>query len=122
VSFLGPVSRLSDTFHLDEGDFFDEFPGWSYVVGLCSLNVIETVQRVYPPSDPGGIRINLGPLLWTLFRVSVGPSLEGIVWAFLLVGSGLLPVDGGGETVRIVVCKRGSDSEAITRRLCGAAF
>ena len=75
-----------------------------------------------PPSDPGGIWINLGPLLWTLSRVLVGPSLEGTVQASLLVGFGLLPVDEGVETMRIVVCKHASDSEAITQRLCGAAF
>jgi hypothetical protein len=66
---------------------------------------------------PWGIRIDLGPLLWTPSGEGVGPSLEVAVWIFLLVGSGHLPVDGSGETVGIVACKRARDSEATTRQL-----
>ena len=51
VSFPDVVPRLSDTFRLDEGDFFNMSSGWSYVVTLffidTSLNVIKTIQHIY---------------------------------------------------------------------------
>ncbi|KAF9644136.1 N2227-domain-containing protein [Thelephora ganbajun] len=120
------VPRLSDAFHLDEGDFFDTFPGWSYVVTLffidTSLNVIKTVRHIYSLLEPGGVWINLGPLLWTSSGVALELSLDEVVRVAELVGFELLPVNEHGESVKMVECEYTSDSEAMMRWLYRAAF
>ena len=126
VSFPDVVPRLSDTFHLYEGDFFDAFSGWSYVVTLffidTSLNVIKTVQHIYSLLDPGGVWINLGPLLWTSSGVVLELSLDEVVRVVKLVGFELLAVNGRGETVEMVECEYTRDSEAMMRWVYRAAF
>ena len=126
VSFPDVLPRLSDTFHLDEGNFFDVFSGWSYVVTLffidTSLNVIKTIQHIYSLLDPGGIWINLGPLLWTSSGVALELSLDEVIKVVEFVGFELLPVSECGETVKIVECEYTSDSEAMMRWLYRTAF
>ena len=126
VLFPDAVPRLSDTFHLDEGDFFDTLSGWSHIVTLffidTSLNVIKTIQHIYSLLDPGGIWINLGPLLWTSSGVSLELSLDEVVRVVELVGFELLPVDECGEIVKMVECEYTSDSEAMMRWVYRAAF
>jgi hypothetical protein len=126
VSFPDVVPRLSDTFHLHEGDFFRLFSRWSYLVTLffidTSLNVIKTIQHIHSLLEPGGVWINLGPLLWTSSGVSFELSLDEVVRVIELVGFEPLPVNEGGEIVKIVECEYTSDSEAMMRWLYGAAF
>ena len=126
VSFPDALPRLSDAFYLDEGDFFDIFSGWSYVVTLffidTSLNVIKTVQHIYSLLDPGGIWINLGPLLWTSTGVGLELGLDEVIKVVELVGFELLPVNECGETLKLVECEYTSDSEAMMRWVYRAAF
>ena len=126
VSFPDVVPRLSDTFHLDEGDFFDASSGWSYIVTLffidTSLNVIKTIQHLYSLLEPGGVWVNLGPLLWTSSGVALELSLDEVIRVVELVGFELLPVDESGETVKMVECEYTSDSEAMMRWVYRAAF
>jgi hypothetical protein len=126
VSFPDAIPRLSDTFHLDEGDFFTTLPGWSYIVTLffidTSLNVINTIQHIYSLLDPGGTWINLGPLLWPSSGVALELSLDEVVRVVQLVGFELLPVNECGEVVEMVECEYTSDSEAMMRWLYKAAF
>ena len=126
VSFPDAVPRLSDTLHLDEGDFFDTPTGWSYVVTLffidTSLNVIKTIQHIYSLLEPGGVWVNLGPLLWTSSGASLELSLDEVVGVIGLVGFELLPVDERGETVKMVECEYTSNSEAMMRWLYRAVF
>jgi len=126
VSFPDTVPRLSDTFHLDEGDFFDTFAGWSYVVTLffidTSLNVIKTIQHIHSLLEPGGVWVNLGPLLWTSSGVALELSLDEVVRVIGRVGLELLPVNECGETVKMVECEYTGDSEAMMRWLYRAAF
>ena len=126
VSFPDVLPRLSDTFHLDEGDFFDVFSRWSYVVTLffidTSLNVIKTIQHIYSLLDSGGIWINLGPLLWTSTGVALELSLDEVIKVVKFVGFELLPVNECGETVKMVECEYTSDSEAMMRWVYNAAF
>ena len=126
VSFPDTLPRLSDTFHLNEGDFFDTFPGWSYVVTLffidTSLNVVKTIQHIYSILDPGGIWINLGPLLWTSSGVALELSLDEVIKAVELVGFEVLPLSECGETVKMVECEYTSDSEAMMRWIYRAAL
>ena len=126
VSFPDVVPRLSDTLHLDEGDFFNVSAGWPYIVTLffidTSLNVIKIIQHIYSLLDPGGIWINLGPLLWTSSGVALELSLDEVVQVIKLVGFELLPVDETGEMMKMVECEYTSDSEAMMRWLYRAAF
>lgn len=126
VSFPDVVPRLSDTFRLDEGDFFDVLPGCSYVVTLffidTSLNVIKTIQHIHSLLDPGGIWINLGPLLWTTSGVALELSLDEVVRVVELAGFELLPVNEHGESLKMVECEYTSDSEAMMQWLYRAAF
>ena len=126
MSFPDVVPRLSHTFHLDEGEFFAALPGWSYIVTLffidTSLNVINTIQHIYSLLDPGGVWINLGPLLWTSSGVALELTLDEVVRVVQLVGFELLPVNEYGETVEMVECEYTSDSEAMMRWLYRAAF
>ena len=126
VSFPDVLPRLSDKFHLNEGDFFDVFSGWSYVVTLffidTSLNVIKTIQHIYSLLDSGGIWINLGPLLWTSTGVALELSLDEVIKVVKFVGFELLPANECGETVKMVECEYTSDSEAMMRWVYNAAF
>ena len=126
VSFPDVVPRLSDTFHLDEGDFFNMSSGWSYVVTLffidTSLNVIKTIQHIYSLLDPGAIWINLGPLLWASSGVALELSLDEVIRVVEFVGFELLPVDESGETVKMVECEYASDSEAMMQWIYRAVF
>ena len=126
VTFPDVVPRLSNTFHLDGGDFFNAPAGWSYIVTLffidTSLNVIKTIQHIYSLLEPGGVWINLGPLLWTSSGVALELSLDEVLRAIGLVGFELLPVDESGGRVKMVECEYTSDSQAMMRWLYGAAF
>jgi hypothetical protein len=126
VSFPDVVPRLSDTFHLAEGDFFKLSASWSYVVTLffidTSLNVIKTIQHIYSLLEPGGVWINLGPLLWASSGVALELSLDEVLQVAELVGFELLPVNESGESVSMVECEYTSDPEAMMRWLYEAAF
>lgn len=126
VSFPDVIPRLSDTFHLDEGDFFDIFTNWSYVVTHffidTSLDVIKTIQRIYALLEPGGIWINLGPLLWTSSGVALELDLDEVVRVVELVGFEFLPVGEDRGSVKMVECEYTGDPKAMMRWLYQAAF
>lgn len=90
VSFPDALPRLNSRFRLVEGDFLKltapvdatddaashtkfwskpQGAGYHYIVTLffidTSTNVFETMEHIYELLRPGGIWINLGPLLWT---------------------------------------------------------
>jgi carnosine N-methyltransferase len=111
---------------LVEGDFFKLSASWSHVVTLffidTSLNVIKTIQHIYSLLEPGGVWINLGPLLWVSSGVALELSLDEVLQVAELVGFELLPVNESGESVAMVECEYTSDPEAMIRWLYKAAF
>jgi len=111
---------------LNEGDFFHVSAGWSYIITLffidTSLNVIKTIQHIYSLLEPGGVWINLGPLLWPSSGVALELSLDEVVQAIELVGFNLLSASESGECIQMVECEYTSDSEAMMRWLYRAAF
>ena len=110
------IPRISDPFHLDEGNFFDTFPGWTYVITLLfidtSLNVIEIVQHVCSLLDPGGIWIDFGPLLWTSSGAALELNLDELVRVVQLAGFDLFLWRSAGRPWR----RSSASIQAIPRR------
>lgn len=81
VSFPDAVPRLGPSFKLVEGDFLAmTSEGYDVVVTMffidTAFNVIDYLQQIRDVLKPGGMWINLGPLLWTsgsgaILRLSV---------------------------------------------------
>jgi hypothetical protein len=101
IEFPDVIPRLSPTFTMNQGDFFDVVPpntsaGYSYIVSLffidTSLNIIKTIQHIYSLLAPGGIWINLGPLLWTSSGAALELSLEEVLQLVDEVGFQLVPL------------------------------
>lgn len=103
VSFPDVVPRLNEKLKLEERDFLSLLPppplrkdnhsphGYDYIVTLffidTSLNVIETIEHLYELLRPGGLWINLGPLLWTGGQTaSVELNLEEVLRLVEMVG------------------------------------
>ena len=82
-------------FHLNEGDFFNVFSGWSYVVTLFFIDtlfdVIKIIQHIYSVLDPGDIYINLGPLLWMPSGVALELGLDEVIEVSSLLDSSFCP-------------------------------
>ncbi|KAG8872354.1 hypothetical protein FRB97_007710 [Tulasnella sp. 331] len=70
ASFPDAIPRLGPSFKLTEGDFLAiTSGGYDIVVTMffidTAFNVIDYLRQIHDVLKPGGIWINLGPLLWT---------------------------------------------------------
>jgi N2227-like protein len=133
VTFPDSIPRLSPTFRLDQGDFFDIKPppssrGYSYIITLffidTSLNIIRTIQQLFSLLEPGGVWINLGPLLWTQSGAALELSLDEVLQVALEIGSELLPLGQFtrdpdtadlNKISRSIGCEYTSDQKAMMR-------
>jgi carnosine N-methyltransferase len=104
--------------------------GYSCVITLffidTSPNVLSTLQQIYRLLRPGGIWINLGPLLWPV-EAKLEPCLEE-VWA-MCRNAGFEPAvgeDGEEDTSeyrsRRVPCEYTRDKGAMMRWVYEAEF
>ncbi|TFK66051.1 N2227-domain-containing protein [Pluteus cervinus] len=153
IAFPDVVPRLGPTFRLIEDDFLALRPSatdssknttfWSntdrqgeegsydFIVTLffidTSLDVLTTLEQIHTLLRPGGIWINLGPLLWTAGgQAKVELSLEEVLQAaeetgFIISGRGGDDVDDVMKP-RTVECEYTSDSEAMMRWTYKAEF
>ncbi|CCM03936.1 uncharacterized protein FIBRA_06088 [Fibroporia radiculosa] len=136
VTFPDVVPRLasaslSSNLHIEEQDFLSLriSPDYDYISTLffldTSLNVIETIERIYALLRPGGMWINLGPLLWTGGGLAgVELSLEEVLRLVELVGFKLYEEhDQRHKTMRRTIeCEYTADREAMMRWLYQAEF
>ena len=105
VSFPDVLPRLSSDFRFSEGDFLKHTcsndAGYACIITLffidTSFNVLSTLQQVLRLLRPGGIWINLGPLLWH-GEAQLEPCLEE-VWA-MCRELGFEFIEGGGSIQR----------------------
>lgn len=140
VPFPDAVPRITSNFHLAETDFLSlrvpprdpstqssfwlntKLQGYDYIVTLffidTSLNVLATMEHIYALLRPGGMWINLGPLLWT----SGGPAkLELSLEEVLLAAEemGFIIQDGSSDDVvmarKTIDCEYTGDLNAMMR-------
>lgn len=136
VPFPDVVPRLSKRFHLIEGDFFnveaplrdDGSKGFDYIVTLffidTSSNVAKTLEHVHSLLVPGGVWINLGPLLWTAagtagFELSLEEVLK------LAKETGFAVDDGAVDEARkqrTIECEYTGDMYGMFKRLYQAEY
>jgi|ERR1700761_8301764 len=102
---------------------------YSYVVTLffidTSPNILSTLQQIYDLLQPGGVWINLGPLLWTSGgQTAMELSLEEILTAIKMTGFVLDPQGGSGvdDRSREVECEYTADPGAMMRWIYLARF
>lgn len=130
LAFPDVVPRLDDAHKLDlwDGDFLS-LPiaeRYDYIVTLffidTSLNVIETVEHIHTLLQPGGMWINLGPLLWTgSGQAALELSLEEVLRLVEMTGF-RLEENGVGARTRTVECEYTADSQVMMRWLYQAEF
>ncbi|KAF9075559.1 N2227-like protein-domain-containing protein [Rhodocollybia butyracea] len=124
--------------HLKEGDFLTLELGtpnsYDYVVTLffidTSVNILSTLERIHTLLKPGGIWINLGPLLWCSdAQARLELSLEEVFEAmgavgFVIVGG----TDGNDDDEpdcmkrRSISCEYTHDEQAMMRWIYEAEF
>ncbi|KIP04985.1 hypothetical protein PHLGIDRAFT_75016 [Phlebiopsis gigantea 11061_1 CR5-6] len=129
VSFPDVVPRLRDTLRLAEGDFLALKPprgttGYDYVVTLffidTSANAISTLEQIYTLLRPGGVWINLGPLLWPGgAQARVELSLEEVLRLAKLIGFKIegqdTPASCEQYRRKTVHCEYTSDNQAMMK-------
>lgn len=97
IKFPDIIPRPGPTFRLLEADFFSIVQGnYDVIVALffidTSVNIVQCLQQIYDLLAPGGIWINLGPLLWTSGSVArMELSLEEVLELAELVGFEVKP-------------------------------
>jgi hypothetical protein len=131
-----PVPRPAIT-TIDTGDTrVSPNSGYAFIVTLffidTSLNIIETLEQIYRLLVPGGVWINLGPLLWTGgAQASLELSLEEVVTLAERIGFAFDPVgddySNGSEgsftrKARQIECEYTADTEAMMRWIYQAQF
>ncbi|KAJ7593233.1 N2227-like protein-domain-containing protein [Mycena floridula] len=122
IQFPDALPRLNDRFHLFEGDFFSlSKRKFDYIVTLffidTSLNVFATLEKIYDLLAPGGLWINLGPLLWSSGgQAKLELSLEELIQAVAEIGFIMV------EDPRTVDCEYTSDSTAMMKWIYKAEF
>ena len=147
VSFPDALPRLGPNFHLIEGDFLkiqsltpriadaefwkeDETKDgtFDFVVTLffidTSVNVFATLEQIHRLLRPGGIWINLGPLLWTGgAQSSLELSYQEVIEAATRIGFSIQPgVPNSVEAPRTVECQYTGDPNAMMRWTYKAEF
>lgn len=148
VSFPDVVPRFTSNLELIEGDFLKlpvpprgpagqppaaasnaTAPGYDFIVTLffidTSINVFSTIEKIYHLLRPGGIWINLGPLLWPGgAQAKVELSLEEVVQVVKEIGF-VVYQGGGPDDVRApktVKCEYTSDKNAMMHWIYYAEF
>ena len=129
IRFPDVVPRLSSTFQLLEADFLrlpqqsDTGKGPSYDIIVTvffidtSLNVIETLEQIYRLLSPGGIWLNIGPLLWTGGSQSgLELSLDEVLHLAKIVGFHI------EDSRRSVECEYTADTLAMMQWIYKAEF
>jgi hypothetical protein len=137
VSFPDALPRLSPSFALAERDFLTMAPplrdggevGYDALVTLffidTSLNVVATLEKIYSLLKPGGVWINLGPLLWTGgAQAALELGLEEVLAlatkvGFEVAGEGL---EEGKRRRRVVECEYTADGKAMMKWMYRAEF
>ena len=141
IAFPDAIPRFGDSFQLVEGDFLEHGSKHEYdfVVTLffidTSLNIISTLQHIHKLLKPGGMWINLGPLLWTsggkaqlelsldeVFRLAekIGFRIEGETKVDKEKDYTVTPLDN--KRPRTVECEYTADRLAMMRWLYQAEF
>lgn len=143
VKFPDVIPRLSPNFQLFEGDFFqigaNDSGSYDYIITLffidTSINIVRTLEHIHSILAPGGLWINLGPLLWTSGAgAKMELSLEE-VWAaaravgFVIIGdegddSEGTNLSGTPECMlpRTIPCEYTHDEGAMMRWIYQAEF
>jgi hypothetical protein len=158
INFPDALPRLSENFHLLEGDFMDLMPdndvnlksilppmgtkkhpesyeasgrrSYDYIITLffidTSPNILNTMQQIYALLKPGGVWINLGPLLWSV-DAAMQLSLDEMLKAIELTGF-ILDVLDETQSLEIsrkskeVSCEYTVNQEAMMRWIYLARF
>lgn len=136
IAFPDVIPRLTPNFRLEETDFLTLSPptrnssdvepvGYDYIVTLffidTSLNIFATMEHIYNLLRPGGIWINLGPLLWTSGgQAKLELSLTEVISAATEIG--FIFQEGGACTQRTVECEYTGDLNAMMRWIYKAEF
>jgi hypothetical protein len=135
IPFPDVVPRLSSRFSLVERDFLTlsgpptpPLHGYHNITTLffidTSLNVIETIEHIYALLRPGGMWINLGPLLWSAgAQAKVELSLNEVMDVAEAVGF-IFDHEGmdGRRGSRAVDCEYTADSKAMMQWIYKAEF
>lgn len=130
ISFPDAVPRSRPNFTLVEEDFL-KLPvilgGYDFITTLffidTSLDFFATLAQIYRLLKPGGLWINLGPLLWTGgAQAKVELSLEEVLAASKLVGFKILDDPSGSIQRRTVECEYTADSQAMMKWVYRAEF
>lgn len=139
VNFPDVVPRLATNFRLIEQDFLElkvppgnpstiqSTAGFDYIVTLffidTSLDAFKTMNQIYTLLRPGGIWINLGPLLWTGGAQSkVELSLEEVLQAAHEIGFVVENGVGTSRSRKTVECEYTGDKNAMMRWTYKAEF
>ncbi|THH05472.1 hypothetical protein EW145_g4773 [Phellinidium pouzarii] len=124
ISFPDALPRLSGFFRLLEGDFLQLATPekYDYVVTQffidTSLNIISTLEQIHRLLRPGGVWINLGPLLWTGgAQAALELSLEEVHSLADKVGFEVDP-----RSRKIIDCEYTADKEAMMKWIYRAEF
>lgn len=126
IRFPDSIPRLSPTFRLLEADFLrlPHRSAFSYDIIVTvffidtSLNIIETLEQIFRLLSPGGIWLNIGPLLWTGgSQASLELSLDEMLRLVETVGFRLEE-----NSRKSVECEYTADTEAMMRWIYKAEF
>ena len=138
VAFPDVLPRHSSTFRIVQGNFMSlSSPksfrdpnsselGYDYIVTLffidTSLEVISTLKKIHDLLRPGGVWINLGPLLWTGgAKAKLELSLEEVMSVVEEVGFQVL-TDSPQLTRKTVECEYTADKDAMMAWIYKAEF
>ncbi|KAF7318112.1 N2227 domain-containing protein [Mycena chlorophos] len=128
ISFPDALPRLSPRFQLLDADFLKlRDPGrYDYIVTLffidTSLNILSTLEQIYRLLRPGGVWINLGPLLWTSGgQAKLELSLDEVLLAAEMVGFVFDEMEDGSKT-RTVASEYTADARAMMKWIYQAEF
>ena len=131
IHFPDVIPRLGTNFRLAEADFLllkSPSSGYHYITTLffidTSLNVVQTIEHIYSLLRPGGIWINLGPLLWTAgAQAKVELSLEEVLRLSEAIGFVFDTRDGDpSKKSRTVNCEYTADQAAMMQWIYNAEF
>ncbi|KAF8806636.1 N2227-domain-containing protein [Phlegmacium glaucopus] len=130
LPFPDVTPRFTPNFHLVEQDFLtlpvpSSSEGYDFIITLffidTSLDVFATMRHIHKLLRPGGLWINLGPLLWTGgAQAKVELSLDEVLLAAEEIGFVLQKQ--GAAARRTVECEYTSDSNAMMRWVYLAEF
>ncbi|KAF9262644.1 N2227-domain-containing protein [Marasmius fiardii PR-910] len=128
IRFPDVVPHVTGNLHLSEGDFLALSPaqGYDYVVTLffidTSTNVLATLDQIHTLLRPGGLWINLGPLLWCSgSQARLELSLDEVFAAARATGFTIVEEDECMKP-RTVPCEYTHDAKAMMKWIYQAEF